>query len=489
MFALAWQYMTGRAVASDVSDRTAPEWPPHPDRVFQALVDAWGARGEDATERAALEWLEAQAPAHLAVPDDDHTWSGAAPTVYVPANDVMGSRSKKYSDGKIALLPTARKRNERTFPATVVGNSTCALIWPEVEAGEHAAALVRLAGETTRIGHSSSLVRCWVDNEPPAPSWEPTDQRDPAELFLRVPRPGRLASLTDNFAGGGPAWRRPAAGAWHRYRPAASQRVPRGNNAGQMILLRRSGGVQPGLQRVLQLGRALRRRMGDAAKANPAIRSLITGHHPDGRRFDPPHVSFIPLPFVDAAHADGHLLGLGLVLPTEIEFVDADEIIEALYRCLDPETNAIELDVGGGRTVSLTPEERPAPPRALRRTTWAGASFDWATVTPIVLDRMPPRRHKDPDAFVKDQLKAACQRIGLPEPREVLFGDVAFMRGVPSTRSFAGLEMKNGRGRRHVHAIVRFDERVRGPLLLGAGRYLGMGLMRPVRNLATEGTP
>ena len=34
--------------------------------------------------------------------------------------------------------------------------------------------------------------------------------------------------------------------------------------------------------------------------------------------------------------------------------------------------------------------------------------------------------------------------------------------------------------RMHVHADIRFDAPVRGPLLLGAGRYFGLGLCLPV---------
>ena len=39
---------------------TSPDWPPPLDRVFSALVDAWGVRGQRGDERAALEWLERQ---------------------------------------------------------------------------------------------------------------------------------------------------------------------------------------------------------------------------------------------------------------------------------------------------------------------------------------------------------------------------------------------------------------------------------------------
>jgi len=43
--------------AADVTARRQVEWPPHPDRLYQAMVDA--ALPED---RQALAWIEQQAP-------------------------------------------------------------------------------------------------------------------------------------------------------------------------------------------------------------------------------------------------------------------------------------------------------------------------------------------------------------------------------------------------------------------------------------------
>ena len=68
MLAIAWQYLTGSAVAATVTDREEPEWPPHPDRVFQALVASWGERGGDPDERAALAFLETLGPPELVAP-------------------------------------------------------------------------------------------------------------------------------------------------------------------------------------------------------------------------------------------------------------------------------------------------------------------------------------------------------------------------------------------------------------------------------------
>jgi CRISPR-associated protein Csb2 len=39
--------------------------------------------------------------------------------------------------------------------------------------------------------------------------------------------------------------------------------------------------------------------------------------------------------------------------------------------------------------------------------------------------------------------------------------------------------------RRHVHVRLKFDAPIHGPLAIGAGRYLGYGLCRPIRGAAT----
>ena len=80
-------FLTGRFVATCHNDRRQPEWPPHPARLFSALVAAWAdTEAPDVAERAALEWLESQAPPGIAA-------SEAVPrkvvSHFVPVNDAF----------------------------------------------------------------------------------------------------------------------------------------------------------------------------------------------------------------------------------------------------------------------------------------------------------------------------------------------------------------------------------------------------------------
>ena len=84
-FGIEVNFLTGRFVATCHNDRRQPEWPPHLARLFSALVAAWADADEpDRSGRAALEWLESQAPPGIAA-------SEALPrkvvSHFVPVND------------------------------------------------------------------------------------------------------------------------------------------------------------------------------------------------------------------------------------------------------------------------------------------------------------------------------------------------------------------------------------------------------------------
>jgi CRISPR-associated protein Csb2 len=56
--------------------------------------------------------------------------------------------------------------------------------------------------------------------------------------------------------------------------------------------------------------------------------------------------------------------------------------------------------------------------------------------------------------------------------------------GAPAAHEFPRLQRKDGSECRHTHAILIFSQPVIGPVLLGAGRYRGYGLCRPLHGEA-----
>ena len=77
-------------------------------------------------------------------------------------------------------------------------------------------------------------------------------------------------------------------------------------------------------------------------------------------------------------------------------------------------------------------------------------------------------------------IRECCSRIGLRAPREVVVTAVSAHLGAPPAHELPRLRRKDGSRRRHSHAILIFDEPVCGPMLLGAGRYRGYGVCRPI---------
>ena len=116
--------------------------------------------------------------------------------------------------------------------------------------------------------------------------------------------------------------------------------------------------------------------------------------------------------------------------------------------------------------------------KALDDHTWTRQSLNWATVSPVVLDRFP----RDPfGADAEAIVRESCRRVGLPEPVAVDLGRVSWVLGAPTADAFPSRQERPGRSRRyHVHVRLTFDTPVVGPVLVGAGRYYGYGLFRPL---------
>ena len=142
-----------RAAAHSPASAT-PEWPPQPDRVFSGLVSAWAVRGEQSSERRALEWLEAQSPP--AIHAGRHT-ARTAPDVFVPPNDQRASTAVATY---LKIMPRSRPRQPRRFPVAYLDDPVMALVWTAEPPPELLAALGALAHDVGYIGHSASLVRC-----------------------------------------------------------------------------------------------------------------------------------------------------------------------------------------------------------------------------------------------------------------------------------------------------------------------------------------
>jgi len=487
VLAICWEYLGGRAVATDPNDRNRPEWPPHPDRVFQALVAAWGGRGD--VERQSLSWLCSLEAPHLAVPAESQVNHGALVKTYVPANDIEGPAGRAHVEKHLGLLPSTRKRSPRVFPVVHVGNARCALVWPEaVPPPGTREVLDGLCRAVTNIGHSSSMVRMWVTEEAPAISHRPVARRP--QFMLRVPDAGRLDVLVKAYAKGGPGWSRPPQSGWQGYAATSAPPARSGAFDDRLIVLRQGGGDRLGLVQSVALARGLRGTLIRAADASPAAKRLLSGHESDGSPLSDDHVAYLPLAYVaDPAsvrhHADGHIMGAALALPRALSEDTEQELFDVIASAMQGNGGRLRVTLGAIGVVELEAEVSVAPAIALTPQTWTRSSASWGTVTPIALDRLPPRRHSDHDGWASEQIAGACRRQGLPDPAHIELSSASPHLGAPNAGGFPALLRKDGTRRWHLHARLRFAEPVRGPIVLGAGRYLGYGFCKPLRDEAS----
>ena len=279
--------------------------------------------------------------------------------------------------------------------------------------------------------------------------------------------------------------KRPESEQWQGYvqvdpaiSPSTASQSPPGSLFGPRMVILGIRGKRTSLPATLKLTAALRGLLMRNCGVQPPP-EWFSGHRPDGRPTAKPHLALAPLPFVGAEHADGRILGLALVLPKRLDKAEAGSCLEPILH--NPATGlpySHRLFSGQWLECQVELDTRERPPKNLDSGTWTEASKVWASVTPVVLNRHFDG--KDRWLQAAESVKDACQHIGLPRPNEVLLHPVSLVEGAPHARDFPQLTRKRDGGRRsHSHAVLIFNELVRGPVLLGAGRFRGYGLCRP----------
>ena len=294
---------------------------------------------------------------------------------------------------------------------------------------------------------------------------------------------GLTARLGERFPNGKPrAPMRPGPGKWHGYaRPqeAAPEATPHSVFDPRLVVLGISR-RRVSLPATLKLTAALRGMLMRECPVQPPP-EWFSGHTVSGKPTAAPHLALAPLPFVGAEHADGRIMGMALILPHALAARDAGSVLGPILHASDtglPREH--RLFDGEWFECALELDSRERPPLNLQLRTWTGPSRAWASVTPVVLNR-----HFDgADRWERaaESVKDACEHIGLPRPGEVLLHQVSLVEGVPHAREFTRLTRKRDGGRQsHAHAVIVFEEPVEGPVLVGAGRFRGYGLCRPLK--------
>lgn len=468
MLALEVEYLMGRVIASCHDDRRMVEWPPHPARLFAALVAAFKECELGDAVRGALEWLEAQPePGIYANPPEHGGWGRDVCDVFVPVND-----PKKKTK---SMLPDKRSRQPRWFPAYTPHDKTVYFIWNDDAAldEQKAKALQEVAENVTYLGHSMSPVRVSVRRDAPTPTLTPHPQ---GTLLLRTTGQGRLDYLEIlHLQRSENASLQPRLGRVSEYRIEGASIAPPTRSLFQRIyVIRKEQGCLMPLESAYGLCSLVRKALLERC-ADPLPES-ISGHLASGKPSNQPHMAVIPLPNVGHRHADGHIMGFAVLFPENTESSERKQLEQGLQKL-----KRITLGSLGEWQVSLLDAESlEAAAKTLQPETYIAAHKHWATVTPVAFGHYPKNKPgKDALAIIGK----ACHDIGLPQPVAVNIAPGSRFNGVPQAKDFKHSadfqRVDHLKEKMLAHISLSFDQAVQGPIILGAGRFLGLGVCRP----------
>ncbi|MDQ1294307.1 MAG: CRISPR-associated protein Csb2 [Actinomycetota bacterium] len=419
------------------------EWPPHPAEVFFHLARS----AVDESDREALRWLERQ----------------LAPRVHLSSAHLPSGR----------LSPALLNRPRPADPPT-------SLTWesrPSSGVGQRLDTLVR----RSRAGEQVKLRFGRHDPVGGSVTVHPCPLTD-ADLALGIPFPGFLDRLAGADVGEhlwqasrftGYRFTRPRAQREPPGAPAVARREPRYTSRPPsaytdiVVLTMDSprGRRIPG-RYAARLAEALRRAV--LATAGDLAPEVLHGHRADGL----PHVAFLALPDVGEPSSDGRILGLAVAVPSvcEAERLRIVRAVRDLRRRSG--TDIVTLRGPGFGTADFRFDPGHVRPWTTSPERWRRGSRRWTTVTPLVLDHFPKR-----PAQIERRIRESVLRVGLPDPLTVRFDTGPLLPGGVTLRRHELPERT--RRKLYFHVELTFQDLVAGPVLVGAGRHLGVGLFAP----------
>lgn len=416
--------------------------------------------------------------------------------------DVTSLLAWNGKGNKADLLPDQRNKQPRFYPSVTPAEPTQWFIWSGVDdaaLAHHRLSLANVLGRITRLGHSSSFVCVSLADEAPAPNWLP-DPQGPHRL--RVVIPGQLQLLEENFAQRATHVTQdaqqaktfsdiaprtmPSLLASYRKGVDAVEEVDWSQETGQWMAFEYVQGRRFPITRTWEICRAFRSAL--LAHANDPTSPYLCGHEADGTPTKAPHIKVIAPGYVRGKYASGIGMGIVLILPDTKDEQARRNVLQAIgaWERADQEDRANGLvrlyTTGGGEAVfqrTVQPERK-----TMRAETWTRPAKVWETVTPIALDRNPKffghpdlEKHEKAVEQAVQAVWKACRDQGL-EPEHVEVSRRPFFKESADAKAFGRVSL-GGLQRFLIHARITFAHPVGGPVVLGAGRFFGMGLCIP----------
>lgn len=460
--------------------RESAEWPPHPCRIFCALVSV--ADPADPVQDAALEWLEQQSAPLIRVPEQSAE-ADSPRAAWVPVNAVAARPGHGVLPGR------TNGGKPKTWPQRNLGEPVLEFQWLAEPPLGVQAVLEMLAKAVPYVGRASGHALVHAAAAPEGPEddagwqvWEPAEDATGEVQHLRVPYRGYLARLRQAYAQGQPAWQQ-AQSHGYTLRGAA---VPEPDEAVAgpyedlvTFAFPPSFSLDPRLTMAVT-GSLRSKIMGLLETAGHDVEAMTAVH---GHRSADPGTrlcAYLALPFVGNKHADGRLRGVAVALPHGLDPAHRRALLAILLRY---ERGLRRLAVPTlKQPVPLTYVSAGSPVvdslRSVRPERWTRPSALWATALPMVLDHFPKRHGRE----IEKSVVTSCRLAGLPEPVDV---EVLHQGShVPGARDLPGSALRRKQDERPLpgrHVRVRFAQPIAGPIVLGSKKNFGLGLCVPVR--------
>ena len=177
---------------------------------------------------------------------------------------------------------------------------------------------------------------------------------------------------------------------------------------------------------------------------------------------------YLALPDVGFKWSRGRIHGLALWMPPGCG--------ESILKSVREAALAVRVLKNHSLSVSAAPRQERGP-MASNPHRWEQRARTWATATPAIHERW--RR------LNLAEISRWCKHAGLPEPINFRWSRTPLVAGAID---LAPIEVNRpGRtGRPYSHVMLRFAERVTGPVVIGSGRQRGFGLCVPTKNESPE---
>ncbi|MEV5082755.1 type I-U CRISPR-associated protein Csb2 [Streptomyces sp. NPDC056159] len=456
------------------------EWPPHPARLFCALVSV--ADLDDPVEEAALRWLESQPAPLIRVPAQT-TEAVTARHAWVPTNAVA------REPGHAVLPGRTNGGSQKSWPQRVLRHPEVAFVW-EVEPPQSVRTVLEaIAARVPYFGRATGHALLSAQTAPARADdgeqgtdiaeWQPLQPDDPVQAAstLRVPYPGYLQRLRAAFDAQQPAWQQ-AQSLRYRLRGAEppAEAGPDQGPYRDLVTFAFSPGIAVDPGYTLAVTAALRAAvMSRLEKAGHDVRAMPQVHGHKDKNDQGRLCAYLGLPFVGHTHADGMLRGVAVALPHDLPTRHRRALLGVLLH-FDGGLRKLAVPKMGP-PLNLTYVKPSAPAlKSVQPHNWTKPSRVWTTALPMVLDHFPKRGGQGLD----DSVVKSCRMAGLPIPEHV---EVVRQGGLlPGTRDLASHQLRRKAGEPPLpscHVRLHFARPLDGPVVLGSKKTFGLGLCLP----------